>query len=364
MTSNFETTYGARMNRDCGFNEPAPGGGGTSFWLFCDSAVHDWTGSLTGFIPGSTAALGSTTPGQVPTDLNELPTPPQGVPEMPHNNGPAMFLPQPTGLVKSDGQPCAADDDPDTPDPYPASWPSGVTRIPGTSRLLITAIDLCVESSFGYVISRFGTVEYTPSSNTFSNKTTLFTESSPAAGIPEQIQLGSPVFMDGSLYLFSRRCDGTYLGACTGGNVWLSRVPSSQRGNPGAYEFSTTSEPDGWTDDVAAATSILPDAHPIGVSVDTYTNVGRNLVMVEEATIGGDYNVWEASDPAGPWTKLPDQDPDADDLRASPGCTPPPGSQEFCRTLIGHPELSTTDEIAVTYWGVEDGRPMMATTSW
>ena len=49
-------------------------------------------------ISGSTAAEGPATRGKVPTGLSELTTPGSGVPPIPNNDGPAHFLPAPSGL--------------------------------------------------------------------------------------------------------------------------------------------------------------------------------------------------------------------------------------------------------------------------
>src|SRR6266481_4673025 len=75
--SQFETHFGASLGRDCGFSRQLPSG--SSIWVFCDTAIRDWTGKLTGFIAGSTAAEGPFTAGQVPTTLTEVPTPPSAL---------------------------------------------------------------------------------------------------------------------------------------------------------------------------------------------------------------------------------------------------------------------------------------------
>ena len=70
VKSNFENTYGASLSRDCGFSTPLPANPATSLWLFCDTAIYGLNQQLqyhlTGFIPGSTAAEGPYTAGEVP----------------------------------------------------------------------------------------------------------------------------------------------------------------------------------------------------------------------------------------------------------------------------------------------------------
>src|SRR5579862_3352472 len=57
--SQFETHFGASLQRDCGFSRKLPSG--QSLWIFCDTPVVDWTGTLTSFIGGTTAAEGAFT---------------------------------------------------------------------------------------------------------------------------------------------------------------------------------------------------------------------------------------------------------------------------------------------------------------
>lgn len=348
VLSNFESYWGAKLVRDCGYSEPVPGSASESVWVFCDTAIYNWAGEFAGFIPGSTAARGPRTAGMVPTGLSELPTPPAAVPAMPNINGPAIFLPQPTGLYRSDGTACSGSG------VYPASWTTGVTRIPGTSRLLLTYIDVCVESQWAFVIGRMGSVEYTPSSNTLSNRTTLFAATSPGSQLSNRLWLGSPYFSGSYLYLFSSECDGMYLGACTGGDVFLARVPSSQRGTASAYRFRQGSS---WVTNPALATSIVSGAAPTEISVDNFAAVGRSLVLVEGISIGGHYRVWEATSPVGPWTQR-------GGTRTADLCTTPPGVVDFCHALIAQPELSTTTHLAVTHYSVEQQHVRMTTSAW
>jgi hypothetical protein len=344
VKSNYETERDQHIVRDCGYSEPVPGSSTESVWVFCDSIVR---GSPF-FIPGSTAARGPRTAGMVPTGLSELPTPPAPVPPLPNTNPPARFLPQPTGLFKGDGSPCAGGG------VDPASWTTGMTRIPGTSRLLLTYIDVCVQGELDYVVARLGTIEYTPSTNRLSNQTTLFSAPSPGQQIPEPLQLGSPRFFARHLYLFASECDSVYFGVCVGGDVFLARVLRSARDDASAYRFRRGSS---WVTDPTQATNIVPGATPTEVSVDHFGAVDRALVMVEGTSIGGHYRVWEATSPTGPWTQT--GDPRTVDL-----CTPPPGRLEFCRALIAQPELSTTSDLAVTHYSVEEEHIRMTTSPW
>lgn len=229
-----------------------------------------------------------------------------------------------------------------------------MTRIPGTSRFLITYTDVCVQAGWDFVIGRMGTIEYTPSTNTLSGKKTLFTAPSPGAELSSRLWLGSPVFSGSHLYLFSSECTGEYSGACTGGSVIQARVLSGDRGTATAYKFRQGSN---WIGDVAQATTAFQGATPKEVSVDNFAGVGRGFVMVELTSIGGHYRVWEASSLTGTWTQR-------GGTRTVDLCTPPTGVVDFCHALIAQPELSTSSKIAVTHYSAAEQRIRMTMSTW
>lgn len=362
IKSNFETHYGSTQMRDCGYSERLPGSSTENLWVFCDTAVYSWFQTPyvdvpTRFIAGSTAARGPVTRGLAPTGLSEVPNPPTPLQPMPHHDGPWPFLSNPSDLMKSDGVTACVGD------AYQASWPSGLARIPGTSRMLLTYWDVCVEGPWNIIVNRVGSVEYTPSTNTFGPKTTLFT-AAPGQQLDKRLRLSSPVFRsDGNLYLFSFDCTQSNPYGCDTGNVFLARVAVASRHDWRQYRFR---QGGGWTPTCGGtptpscwslATSVITGAKPTDISVDNFSSVGRGLILVETTSIGGHYRVWEASDPAGPWTQRGAE-------RQAPFCAPPPNVVDFCHALIGQPELSTTSSIAVSYYSVENARPTLTTSSW
>jgi len=164
VTTGYETSTGNLVSRDAGYSARVPGTG-TSLWLFGDTF---WNG---GFWFGTTAALGSYTPGQVPTGLSEVPTPPAAM-SNPSNRPPGGFLPQfPGGLKTPQGADCTNDG---AQGRIPVSWPSGAAAIPGTNRLLVTYLDVCQFG--GPTGERFVVAEYNPATNTLSGTTRVFTD--------------------------------------------------------------------------------------------------------------------------------------------------------------------------------------------
>ena len=358
VISHYETSSGNRLERDCGFSHLLPSRSTMSVWLFCDTPIVTPSGSV-GFIPGSTAAVGPLTAGQVPTGLSEVPTPPASIGTLPSNRAPQQFLPTPLGLVLPDGTTaCGASGT----GSYAATWMSGVTREPSSassSRLLISFTDVCVSGGGGTLTTeRFGIAEYTPATNTVNAMTRVFASASPGHDLPPQLLLGSPIFSGGNLYLFSATCDSSGFGACGSGRVFLARAPAqpSSWQRAGSYQFRDPSASSGWTTDPASARSVIAGARPFAVEVDDFSSVGHGLALIEETSLGGDFRVWHTSSPpTGAWSQ------------GTPGrapCTSGTGALNFCRALIGHPELSTSSQLLYSFYNPGDNHVSVAASPW
>jgi hypothetical protein len=349
LLSRFESIPGNTIDRDGGYSVPIPGGN-TSLWLFGDSF---WTG---GFWFGTTAAVGPHTRGQVPDQLTELTTPPAAAP-VPSNRGPSGFLPLfPEGLRTPSGAPCPNQPVPPTNpgDPVkslPVSWPAGGAAIPNTSRLLISSVDVCVAED-DLLGERFVLTEYTPGTNTLSNRTRVFTN---LAGLPKQQELANPIFRGGYLYLFGSDCHEKVFGICQDGSVYLARVSASGSAwrTPANYRWWNGST---WSSDYNAATSILPAAKPSSiVYAGDFSAVGKGFVIIESTSIHGDYTVWRSSSLTGGWTAT------------RSGTTPCSGGGDganFCRAHIGHPQLSTTSNLLMSYFNPADKHLKVTAVPW
>jgi len=343
VNSNFENTYGASLSRDCGFSTPLPANPATSLWLFCDTAIYGLNQQLqyhlSGFIPGSTAAAGPYTAGEVPQGLSELPTPPAALPTMPNSDGPAQFLKTPAGLVTSTGQPCDSANN-----AYAASWISGVTHEPGTGNpadVLITFGNYCVEGGLSFDPEGFGIAEYNPATNTVVSQKTLVT----GAAVPPQQMLVSPVFSGPHLYLFGSQCaTQDQFGDCTSGSIYLARTgdTASSWDNPASYQWRDGST---WTSAASSATSIIPSARPMSaVNVSNYSPAGQGIVLIEQTNAGGGFLAYEpVSSLTGTWKQV---------ISASVPCGSGSG---LCHAIIGHPELSTAGELMISYFDPAQG---------
>jgi hypothetical protein len=355
VLSNFETYSGDGLARDCGFSQPVPGKPGVGLWLFCDTPVYGYNSSkqwaLLSFIPGSTAAAGATTPGEVPTSLSELTSTGKPLPAFPNHDAPAQFLPSPTGLVTSTGGAC-------TSPAYAASWIYGVTGDPAQpSDLLIVYDNFCVQSSFGFLPEGFGIDVYNPATNTVVSHTVYAADNTTGLTSPEV--LGSPVVSGSYLYLYSFNCaDSSITCPANPANaVYVARVPATPADwdNPADYQWYAGSS--SWSSSPSAAQSVIPGVQPVGgVSAGDYQSLGQGFVLIVQTSIGGAFTVYEASSPAGPWQ-----------VKTS-GTVPCTSGTTLCHALIGHPDLSTTSSLLISFLnpgaGHADGHVEVAAFPW
>jgi hypothetical protein len=342
VLSSFERSSGADIVRDCGYSQPLPADPSVSLWLFCDTDVYasspqgKW--ELSRIIDGSTAAAGPAKAGTVPADLSELATPGSRTRATPGLQSPAQFLPAPAGLKTATGLDCTQANN-----AYPASWPTGVTADAARpSDVLITFNNYCVTIGSGLPLPEgFGLAEYDPAANTFDAVSTVFTSAGLGALGP-QVRLGSPIFSGSYLYLFAARCAQIELATCiTGGAsaIYLARVsanPSAWR-QPSRYQWLAGNS--AWTASPSAAASVLPGATPLGVSVSSFAALGRGLVLIEQTSEVGQFGVYRAPSPGGPWHKV---------MSGTVPCAVKGTS--FCRAIIGHPDLSTASELLVSFF--------------
>src|SRR5215472_3374122 len=160
LLSDFERGSRADIVRDCGYSQPLPADRSVSLWLFCDTGVYAVTARgrwrLSRVIGGSTAAESPAVAGTVPDDLSELTTPGKGITAVPGRDGPARFLPAPSGLTTASGLDCDLANN-----AYPASWPTGVTADPGRDAdILITFNNYCVIGTGSLLPEGSGLAEY------------------------------------------------------------------------------------------------------------------------------------------------------------------------------------------------------------
>ena len=340
LLSKYETST-VSLARDCGFSQPLPSG--RSLWLFCDTEVwkHLSTGwKQTSLIWGNTAAEGPYAAGLVPNGLTEVPSPPKAL-TFSATTPPQRFQSNPTDLYVPGANPpqkC----------PTPLAWPNGVASVPGRSSLfLITFLEVC-NNNHVKTIEGAEMLEYNSTLNrVVGGPWEVYKASTAGSTLPAPERLGSPVFSSDqkTLYLFSSTCQQTS-GTCTSGAVYLAKVAATSTawGSASNYSFwnPTTKT---WTSSQANAGSVLPagDKGAIATTVTSFS--GKGLVLIENTDLGGGYKVWESASsvPTGPWVAGPSG--------AAQNCSGGAHTAGyFCRSFVGHPELSTASDLLMSYF--------------
>jgi hypothetical protein len=351
VTSRYETATGHRIVRDCGFSVPLPGPPRRSLWLFCDTLVTGRHGQELGYpiLGAGTAAEGPYVAGRGPGVLSELATPdaPGGPGRglLPARAAPQPFLPVPGTLtLPASTVPCSPG-----PRTYPARWVTGAAREPGSSgHVLISYTDYCVSGGDTFTPEAFGLLDYDPAANALGPPAQVFT-AQPGQQLPQPQALGSPVFRGGYLYLFGWCGPG-----CDRGGVFLARTSAVAAGwaNGFTYQYWTGAD---WTADPSHAAPLTGYREPLGVSAGDYP--GRGLVMIEQTSAGGDFSLWQAPAVTGPWRQV---------KAGRVPCTAGQRTQavDLCRALIGHPELSTPNELLISFYNPGEGHVEVVAYPW
>jgi hypothetical protein len=210
--------------------------------------------------------------------------------------------------------------------------------------------DYCVSGGDIFTPEAFGLLDYDPAGNVLGPPVQVFT-APPGQQLPQPQALGSPVFRGGYLYLF-----GWCGPDCDRGGVFLARTPAAAAGwdNGFTYQYWTGL---GWSADPSHAAPLSGYREPVGVSVADYSAEGHGLVMIEQTSAGGDFSLWQAPAPTGPWRQI---------QSGRIPCTAGQRTQpvDLCRALIGHPELSTRDELLMSFYNPGDSHVEVAAFGW
>src|SRR5262249_36175942 len=155
----------------------------------------------------------------------------------------------------------------------------------GSSKLVITYAEVCVDGG-ALLVEGMGILEYDSAANRIvSGPTEVFRAQGAGAVLPPQLQLGSPIFSGGVLYLVPRSCDSWALGGCPAGRIFVARVrgASGSWQSGGSYSWWSSTASSGWTRSNQSAQSVISGATPAAVTADSYGSKG--MAIVEETTI-------------------------------------------------------------------------------
>ncbi len=316
VRSSYETAN-RDISRDVGISVVLPDG--HELWLFGDTSIYKRIKGVWGglhFIDGSTALEAKYTRGQVPHG-GEYPS-----------GSPTRFIPVPTDVPMTDGsdRPCVRGNGNAA---FAARWPTGAAVMPtDSSELLITYSEVCVTGGgtsaqqqpegWGYLLYNWRTHHID------DGPVDVFKPHADGTLLASSYVFGSPIFDSGNLTLFSSTCVAQYLG-CGTGQVMSVTMPATTTAldNPASYNLTqlSTDGSGSWA--------------PLSVSVARYSTGFR---IIEWTSIIGTYDIFSTSTLATPWH--------LDTFGTLPGCHT---HKEFCFALEGHPELSTSSRIFVSY---------------
>jgi hypothetical protein len=315
LRSDYETSTRS-VSRDVGISVALPDG--HALWFFGDTVTfkrvgNHWTGGQ--FIDGGTAVMTNPARGRVPKG-REFP-----------NASPARFLPVPNNVYLPDGSGTRCTT---RTAAYPARWITGAAVLPSNrSLILITYAESCIQHSsdggttitpegWGFALYNWKTrrIVHGPDD--------VIAPSKSGSRISSNQLFVTPVFDKGQLTLFSSECNAPY-GACAAGLVWFVTMPAKLWAMSSAASYRRQllplNPPETW-----AAMSVSVNRHPAGWR------------LIQLTSIWGTYKIFSASSPTGPWQLVRSG--------TLPGCPTPTG---FCWTPQGHPELSTSTQLFISY---------------
>jgi hypothetical protein len=305
------------ISRDIGITVALPDG--LELWLFGDTSIYNRSGggwNLADFVDGTTAFEAHYARGQVPRG-REYPS-----------STPTRFLPVPSGVYMADGsgRPCIKGNGDAA---FPARWPNGAAVMPtNDSEVLITYSVVCV---FGQstdpqdVTEGWGYALYNWRTSAFDRgPVDVVKPRANGAPIDDLRVWRSPIFHNGEVTLFAATCPKRFLG-CIHGQVSSVTMPATTAALDNAASYPLR----------LLATDDSGHWEPQSISVGRYST---GLRLIEGTTIAGTYTILSASTVDGPWH--------LDRSGKLPGCPPRVG---YCFALEGHPELSTSTDVVVSY---------------
>lgn len=311
VRSQYETSNRS-VSRDVGISVMLPDG--HDLWLFGDTLTYKrvgkhWTGEQ--FIDGGTAVEAKPTRGQVPRG-QEYP-----------KASPSRLLPVPNDVYLPDGSGTRCTKQTAA---YPARWITGAAVFPSNrSQVLITYAEVCIQNGATMTAEGWGFVLYNWKTRRIAyGPDDVFAPNKNGSTISSAEVFVTPVFDGNRLTLFSAECVAP-TASCGVGAVWFAAMPATVAAlhNPASYQAQLLplSLPATWS-----AMSISVSRFPAGWR------------LLEITSIWGTYKVFSAASPTGPWQ--------LERSATLPGC---PTQTGICWAVQGHPELSTTNQLYISY---------------
>jgi hypothetical protein len=306
------------LGRDGGFSVPLPNG--TDFFLFADTprfvyAHGGWR--FAAFTPGSTAAVARYTLGRprVRPLIEVRPGRRLSV-----SNKPAQFLATPSRVFMPGrpGKACRAPKGTSTPSPA-RRWPTGAALMPDHTNILISYAVACAPSPWYFGAVGWGFALFNWRTRTFSQPPVdVFRPKRDGSLLDSQRIFGSPIIVGKKVTFFSAIFGGA------GAGVYTTRVNLARAAlkNPASYR--------------PVLLANVPATYNLHVAPRARHHARYTMLNLTGA--GGQYDIYAAAAPIGPWSKVA--------AGALPKCARAPYP---CHSVILHPELSPAGRLIVSY---------------
>ncbi len=315
------------LARDGGFSLALPNG--FDFWVFADTPRYEFRKNrwkIAGFITGSTAGMAKFTPGKpLKKPLTEI----RPGAQLKHKNQPAQFMKTPVAyLPDGTGRRCGPTKD--GANAFAVRWPTGAALMPDKTNILVAYVVLCVFNFKDFTAQGWGFALFNYKKQKFSVRPTDVVRAAPSGReIPDNAMWGSPIVAGKKVSFFSWSCcEGPY-------NVYTTTVKAKKK----ALKRRTSYDPH--------PVEGLPMTFNIHVARRSKTH--RRLTMYVLSGVRGEYLLYSASSPAGPWSQV--------GSGVLPRCKK---RANACHSMALHPELSPAGRLVISYHLADFG-PAIAT---
>ena len=207
--------------------------------------------------------------------------------------------------------------------------------MPNKIDVLISYMDVCVintKKGPDGIAEGWGFTEFDYQNNKFAvAPTDIFVPKTKGSPLAPQDNFGSPTIISNNVTFFSSQCTQQSDSICANGHVWETTFSATTRNLESSSSYTPTPV------SVGSGSKWQPD----GATFNYYPGVG--YVLVEQTDIEGDFDIYESGSVTGPWSELA--------TGTMPNCLQEvKAGHGWCYAFEGHPELSSSSEIEVSYF--------------
>jgi hypothetical protein len=314
------------LARDGGFSVPLPNG--YDFWVFADTPRYEFRRNrweIAGFIAGSTAGMARFTPGK--TLRNRISEIRSGA-RLRRTNEPAQFMSTPVAYMPDgSGRRCRAKKG--ESNAFSVRWPTGAALMPDKANVLVTYAVVCVFNAYSFTAQGWGFALFDYRRQRFSHGPTDVVEAERSGtAIPPEAMWGSPIIVNRRVTFFAWSC-------CTGPSVYSATMDATVPALTRRASYVPEPVPG------------LPMTYNIHVAPRSKTHDMFSMYVLSGRR--GEYLLYAASSPNGPWSQV------------GSGVLPRCDKRAFgCHSIALHPELSPAGRLVISYYLADFG-PGVAT---